>query len=221
MKNKLIVFDIDDTLYDEIDYVKSGYRAVADYVEKKYGVQDIYDRLMTLFAKSPKNVFNRLLDELSNRYDDSEVIDLVNTYRRHKPDIKLSHEISDTLNILKNKYYLAVVSDGNYETQKLKCESLGLDEFFNAIVLTDRYGKDYWKPSRKPFDILSNKFGIKLNDMYYVGDNPAKDFYLSIYGINTVRFYNPNGVHFAEKYKDNIVEKYRIDKISGIIELLD
>ena len=93
--------------------------------------------------------------------------------------------------------------------------------FFNAIVLTDRYGKDYWKPSRKPFDILSNKFGIKLNDMYYVGDNPAKDFYLSIYGINTVRFYNPNGVHFAEKYKDNIVEKYRIDKISGIIELLD
>ena len=45
MKNKLIVFDIDDTLYNEIDYVESGYKVVSKYIEKKYNKKNIYNKL--------------------------------------------------------------------------------------------------------------------------------------------------------------------------------
>ena len=34
---KVVVFDLDDTLYKEVDYVYSGYRAVAAKVAADYG----------------------------------------------------------------------------------------------------------------------------------------------------------------------------------------
>lgn len=217
MKNKLIIFDIDDTLYNEIDYVKSGYKVVSSYLEKKYKLNNLYDKMMELFNKSSKNVFNRLLDAMKIEYSKDDIVFLVDLYRNHKPDIKLSDDAIKTLKELKKKYMLAIVSDGNYSTQKLKCDALGLDEYFDKIILTDKYGKEYWKPSRKPFDILSKEFGLSLNDMYYVGDNPNKDFYLSTYGINTIRLYNKDGIYYNENYKEKIREQYKIYRIDSLL----
>ena len=33
----ILIFDLDDTLYPEIDFVKSGMRAVADFMQEKHG----------------------------------------------------------------------------------------------------------------------------------------------------------------------------------------
>ena len=221
MKNKLIVFDIDDTLYNEIDYVKSGYKEVSKYIEKKYNKKNVYKMLMSLFDTSSKNVFNRLFDDLKIEYSNEDIMFLVNTYRNHKPKIKLARETISVINELKNNYKLAIVSDGNYNTQKAKCNSLELDKYFDMIILTDEYGKDYWKPSRKAFDLLSNEFHVRLSDMYYIGDNPNKDFYISKYGINTIRYYNKNGIYYNSEYKENIKEKHRIDNLNEIKKIIN
>ena len=220
MKNKLIVFDIDDTLYNEIDYVKSGYKKVSEYIENKYNQKNIYDELINLFNKSSKLVFNRLLDKLSINYTDCDIKYLVDLYQNHKPNIVLSQEVINTLNELKKEYKLAIVSDGNYNTQYLKCQALKLDKYFDEIILTSKYGKDYYKPSRKSFDLLSSKYGIDLSEMYYVADNPNKDFYISKYGIKTVRYYNKLGIYYNDEYLDNIQEDYSINYIGQIKEIL-
>ena len=38
MKIKVIVFDLDDTLYDEIEYVKSGFIQVANYFSYEFEI---------------------------------------------------------------------------------------------------------------------------------------------------------------------------------------
>ena len=220
MKTKLIIFDIDDTLYNEIDYVKSGYKVVSKYIEEKYNKINIYNQLLRIFNVSSKNVFNRLLDELNVDYSNDDVLFLVELYRNHKPDIKLSNDTIDTLTELRKKYKLAVVSDGNYNTQKLKSEALELEKYFDEIILTDEYGKDYWKPSIKAFELLATNFDVKLEEMLYIGDNPNKDFYISKYRIKTVRLYNKKGIYYHDNYKDNIIEKFRINRIEEIRTIL-
>ncbi|WP_214515343.1 hypothetical protein, partial [Mycobacterium tuberculosis] len=34
----IVVFDLDDTLYDELTYVQSGFQAVAGYLRDTYGM---------------------------------------------------------------------------------------------------------------------------------------------------------------------------------------
>lgn len=220
MKNKLIIFDIDDTLYNEIDYVKSGYKVISRYIEKKYNKKDIYKTLMSLFNTSSKNVFNRLFDKLNISYTKDDIMHLVDLFRNHVPDIKMNKETINALIELRKNYKLAIVSDGNYNTQKLKCDSLNLERYFDEVILTDKYGKEYWKPNKKAFEVLNSKFNISYENMFYVGDNPNKDFYISVYGINTIRLYNKKGIYYNDKYKDDIKEKYCINNIVDIIDIL-
>ena len=42
---KLVIFDLDDTLIPEIDYVKSGFKEVAKYIESNYEFDNVYDEL--------------------------------------------------------------------------------------------------------------------------------------------------------------------------------
>ncbi|HEX2953991.1 MAG TPA: HAD family hydrolase, partial [Bacillota bacterium] len=34
----VLVFDLDDTLYEELTFVKSGFRAVAGFLQERYGI---------------------------------------------------------------------------------------------------------------------------------------------------------------------------------------
>ena len=65
---KAIVFDLDDTLYPEMEFVMSGFRAVAKYLAKKYKLSSskIFNILKSDFKKGirEKN-FNFLLEKLN------------------------------------------------------------------------------------------------------------------------------------------------------------
>ena len=42
MKNKIFIFDLDDTLYKEIDFLYSAYREIAGWIELKFSLKEIY-----------------------------------------------------------------------------------------------------------------------------------------------------------------------------------
>ena len=71
-----VVFDLDDTLYDEVEYCKSGFTAVADFLtempETPPAVR-IFDALWKQFTTgNSTKTFNAALDELDIGYDDTE-----------------------------------------------------------------------------------------------------------------------------------------------------
>ena len=67
---KAVVFDLEDTLISERQYVESGFRVVAKYISESSNInsQLIYETMISLFEKSSKQVFNRLLDYFKLSY---------------------------------------------------------------------------------------------------------------------------------------------------------
>ena len=67
-----LIFDLDDTLISERQYIESGYQHIAGVLNDMYRLDSkvVYLDLISLFEKSPKNVFNRLLDKYGIEYDD-------------------------------------------------------------------------------------------------------------------------------------------------------
>ena len=57
-----VIFDLDDTLYDEIDYCRSGFEAVADFLAEQNDsplAEKIFDTLWKQFSKgNRKTIFN-------------------------------------------------------------------------------------------------------------------------------------------------------------------
>lgn len=174
-----VVFDLDDTLYLERDYVKSGFRAVADAIGDKVGNRDVwFAELWNRFLAGVRgDTFNQLLLEhplLANQFSVSE---LVGTYRTHAPRIALFPEAQSTLVELRELgYKLGLITDGPLEVQQAKVRSLELHEYFDHLVLTGRWGNEYWKPHPRGFLDITQTLGVEANAAVYIGDNPEKDF---------------------------------------------
>ena len=70
-----VIFDLDDTLYDEIDYCKSGFASVAGFLAGLPGApaaESILDALWKQFSASNRTkTFNAALDELAIDYDNT------------------------------------------------------------------------------------------------------------------------------------------------------
>ncbi|MDY0404725.1 hypothetical protein P5G51_004300 [Virgibacillus sp. 179-BFC.A HS] len=72
---------------------------------KKLGKEkeQIYQLLIALFRKSPKNVFNRLFEELNLDYTNDTIKDLVCAYRNHPPEIAFFDDVLPCLDMMKKK----------------------------------------------------------------------------------------------------------------------
>ena len=45
-KSRVVVFDLDDTLYKEQDYLLSAYREMASKIESRYALEGVYDNML-------------------------------------------------------------------------------------------------------------------------------------------------------------------------------
>ncbi len=222
---KTVLFDLDDTLYPELSFVRSGYRATAELLKSEYGFTgDIYEELSALFKESPKRVFNRFFSARDADYNENDIKRLVACYREHRPDISPYPDTMNTLYRLRDMgCVLGIISDGYAPSQKNKLQALfsSWRKLFERVILTDELGKDYNKPDERSFIMMKEFFKTDWNDMVYVGDNPKKDFYIGDrYPILTVRLLKPDGVYKDAPYLDEIKERLRITELSSLPELV-
>ena len=87
----IIAFDLDDTLYDEIDFVNNGFDSVASYLKKKYGVNKkntlTFLNKNFLVDRKKKNI-NLLLSSLNLNVSKNEFKFIINLYRYNKKKLK-------------------------------------------------------------------------------------------------------------------------------------
>ena len=90
-----IVFDLDDTLYDEIDYCRSGFAAIAKALASLPGLpadaeMTIFDIFWQEFTSGNRDkIFNAALEKLGITPLQDTVEKLVMLYRVHKPTLTL------------------------------------------------------------------------------------------------------------------------------------
>lgn len=166
----MIVFDLDDTLYKEIDFWHSGMRAVAHAAAHPAKAPALYAEM----TSAPDALHNAIT--IASRQSGLSEYDLVDAYRYHAPSITLDPEAAYTLASLRNRgYRLALITDGRSRTQRLKIRALGLDRFIPSqrISISEEIGADKNDPA--PFIRLMQMYPHEKN-WAYVGDNPQKDF---------------------------------------------
>lgn len=175
---KLAAFDLDDTLYPERQYIMSGFRAVADYLEKhvKPGLE-FFPLLKGAFEEGIRgNTFDCVLERAGVSVDDKLVQNLVDIYRGHVPEIAPYDDVVPTLQTLKGRYHLGLISDGPVVSQRRKWDALGIARFFDKVIFTDEMGREFWKPNPWAFQEMADRFDLQPEECVYVADNPQKDF---------------------------------------------
>jgi putative hydrolase of the HAD superfamily len=174
---RAVIFDLDDTLYPEHDYVLSGFRAAAEWAERRGldPAERTFESLESMFREGVRgDTFNRWLalkglpPELAG--------EMVEAYRAHAPQIRPYPDVLNLLHALHGSARLGLVSDGYLAVQRAKFAALDLGQFFSAVVFSDELGRECWKPSRKPFERVLAMLGVPARDAVYVADNCAKDF---------------------------------------------
>jgi len=195
---KAVVFDLDDTLYPERQYVVGGFRAVAAWCERELGLP-ADDCAAELEALLDQGVRGDTFDELLRRYGfepQDLVPQMLSVYRQHRPQIALYSGVPELLRRLKKSYLLGLVSDGPVETQRRKVAALQLDSYLDAIVLSDEFGIEARKPSVKPFELVLEKLEASPHEAVYVAENCLKDFLgARRIGMWTVRVREPSGFY--------------------------
>jgi len=213
------VFDIDDTLYLERDYVRSGFETVGHWAAKWIHIEDFGERCWRRFATGRrKSIFDEVLCE-SGRMANPELISaLVEVYRTHTPSITLAPDASEALEVISRIASIAVISDGPVSSQSRKAEALGLGSFAEPIILTEVLGGEFRKPHPRAFQQIEQC--RPANVYVYIADNPLKDFAApKQLGWMTVRVRRPDGLHYVLENLQ-ITPDREMGDCSGLSEVL-
>lgn len=200
---KGVIFDLDDTLYSEKEYVRSGFKEVSDYLGSGHE-----EKLWSYF-ESGKPAIDELLKQLGREDDKAEVLDI---YRAHKPSIHLYPGVIEMIIEMKEKgIKVGIITDGRPEGQRNKLESLGLNSVDDIIITDELGGIQFRKPCDIAFRILMTKWRLNPDEVVYVGDNPAKDFQApQQLGMKCIWFKNPDGIYFMDT---------NMEHVSSIVEI--
>ena len=169
-KNTHIVFDLDDTLYKEIDYIKSAYIYINNYVKFRYNI-DLSNKIEEC-VNQEVNFFDLINSKLpqTKTFTLEKYLEL---YRFHYPEIKLSKDTSIFLDkIFNQKIDFSIITDGRSVSQKNKIKALDLYHLVKNIIISDETG--FEKPDLHNFKLIEDLINDKK--FIYVGDNPSKDF---------------------------------------------
>ena len=207
-----VIFDLDDTLYSEIEYVKSGFHSVSEYLGGGY------EDILWQYFEAGEPVIDKLLEDISRETEKEHILEI---YRNHIPDIHLYSGVYDLITDLKNKgCNVGIITDGRPNGQRNKIHALGLNQLVDDIIITDELGGiQFRKPCDIAFRILQTRWRLPANDMVYIGDNPNKDPQAAIQlGMRSIVFNNPEGLYSSKEIDCALCEKATsISEIKNIL----
>ena len=172
LSDYVIAFDLDDTLYKEIEFLKSGYYQIAMTLCDNAEDASTLAKSMYDWYNAKCNVFEKAIEATGSKCN---VSSLLSIYREHIPSIALSNDSKECIQTLKSYgATLALITDGRTLTQRNKIRVLGLDRIMPAhnIIISEEFGSE--KPCAANYEVIEQRNPGKK--YCYVGDNVIKDF---------------------------------------------
>lgn len=193
-----VIFDLDDTLYSEKEYVRSGYRKVAKVIPQ---VARAEEKLWAAFLDGKRAIDHVLQAE--GIFDEAIKQECLTAYRHQIPDIHLYEDVKEMMEALRSSgIRTGIITDGRPEGQRAKIRALGLEDMADSILITDELGgPQFRKPCDIAFRIMQLRLGVPFEAMLYVGDNPSKDFSApKALGMQWIHFGNEDGLYNTGHY---------------------
>lgn len=216
MNEPFVIFDLDDTLYKEIDFLKSGFR----YIVEKLSLSDkeaVYENMLRKYHQG-EDVFDYIIRLNPNLGKKT----LLEWYHGHTPDIRISDETLACLCFLKkNNISTGLITDGRSLTQRNKIRALGLERFIpdKNIVISEEIGSE--KPAINNY---THFIGMNSGHRYfYIGDNPQKDFITpNELGWTTIGLMdNGQNIHAQTSIGGNYNPQFWINDITELIKIIN
>ena len=212
-------------MYLERDFVASGFQAVAQRIAASTGVavDTLFDFLWRGFEGGRRG---RAFDDVRASFPDTRAVtvsELVEAYRSHVPDIKLSEEVRSSLVRLRAAgYEVGAISDGRPQVQAAKVAALGLKDLVDPIVLTGEWGEEFSKPHPRGYELVEQEWRLAGSQLLYVADNPLKDFVTpNRRGWRTIRVRRPGQLHSdISASKAEFAAAHEARSIAGACELI-
>jgi putative hydrolase of the HAD superfamily len=201
--NTFFIFDLDDTLFSEIEFLKSGYQQIADHLSKSIGT-NIYPEMWRRYMNH-ENVFAWIIKQFGDQVPGLTPELLLDQYRRHLPEIKLPVETEEFLLKLKNANVpMGLISDGRSITQRNKLKALGIESWFSDIIISEEFGSE--KPDSRNFLYFQEKY--PGNSFIFIGDNTIKDFIIPVQlGWKTICLKDRgNNIHSQEFEQESVAD---------------
>jgi putative hydrolase of the HAD superfamily len=221
MRPLCVVFDLDDTLYLERDYVRSGFAAVGRWAVTELGVSDFETRAWQLFTEGEReSIFQTALAEFGITTDQRILAQMTSIYRAHRPVIQLLPDSIKCLTELDSSAILGLITDGDPQRQRMKCDRLGLCNWLSHVIYTGDWGAEFHKPHPRAYEAIQYQIGRNCR-FVYVADNPAKDFISPLaLGWDTVRVRRSESMHFQRECALSALPRTEIPNLWNLSEVL-
>ena len=188
IRKKAVLFDVDDTLYDQTVPFKEAYREyfgaapavpaeVIYPVTRKYS-DEVYSKAMSgkitmeeMYIYRVQKAFEEFGIEISNK----EALDFQKIYAGRQRHIHMSPMMQKMLDYCREKAELGIITNGPSEHQWNKVKSLGAERWIpheNIFVSAD-VGAE--KPDRRIFDCAKQKMNLENAEIWFVGDSYEMD----------------------------------------------
>lgn len=227
LRDYAFIFDLDDTLFLEAEYVASARREISRRLARRYpDIGMTAEEMVAIMNRHPfhgPGAFDALHAALPEDIGhEATVLWMRRVYRSHTPGIELKPEVEATLATLASRgATLGLITDGRVETQSLKAHSLGLGRFIplELVSISEAVGKE--KYFAAPF-MRMEALTPECTRRVYVGDNLAKDFFHPrAMGWETVRVTHPEDSAAIFRNEGEYPEShYPAHTVSSISQLL-
>lgn len=172
-----VLFDLDDTLYSEKEYVRSGFHTVAKLFPQ---IPQCFNKLCAAFEKG-QNPVKTVLTQ-ADLFSEESYRQCISAVEDHSPKIQLYKGVRELfVELHKKKKSIGIITDGKPKVQRAKIKALGLDTMADEYLITDELAgngdvNEFRRPNDIAFLIMKKRMGIPCRNMAFVGDDRERDF---------------------------------------------
>lgn len=163
-RNKLILCDLDGTLFDTTKVNYYSYKEALNKIN--------YDMDYDFFIKECYGKhYKEFLPKIGLNEKEMEVVHKIkkNTYRKHLNTAKINVHLFNILEVSKNEYYIALVTTASKENSEQILNFFNKKELFDLIIAAEDVENK--KPNPEGFIKAINYFRIKSEDTLIFEDS--------------------------------------------------
>ncbi|MBO0474004.1 HAD superfamily hydrolase [Enterococcus sp. DIV0840] len=187
---KTIVFDVDDTIYDQQqpfrNAIKSVFPCVKDedmhalYIRFRFHSDETFPKVMANEWTLEYMRFFRINESLKDlnypTVSQEDGLTFQKTYEDELDNIVMHPEVKKVFDFLKEKNIpMGIITNGPTDHQFKKVKQLQLENWVptDNIIISQSTG--FQKPEREIFDLAAKEFGMDCERTLYVGDSFEND----------------------------------------------
>jgi Predicted hydrolase (HAD superfamily) len=241
-KYKILIFDLDDTLIDNLENVRYAFQIMVEkqneiYTDEKFikwyqidnkfwkewqdGLIELPEEFKSETGEKSDGFLNWLRAQRALIYFDysitlEEAIDLNNLYMESLTEVVIPIEGAyETLKYLSDKYTIVIATNGPKIAAKEKLSKINCLEFTANVFSADMFG--YMKPKIEFFEGLKKHYSdMELDDYIIIGDSIKSDI---VFGMNCgidSCWFNKKGESLSDNYEATII----ITKLTELKDIL-